>query len=154
MSRKKKLTLRQRQILADAESILRERIPKYEATIKGADEMRDIVRLAFAGKEREEMWVYTLTSTFDIIGSDCVSIGTVDCASVYPREIVKLALEHNAAKVILVHNHPSGSCEPSEADKRMTRKVVDALALVDIQVLDHLVVGNPDVFSFAEKGLV
>lgn len=80
--------------------------------------------------------------------------GTIDSASVYPREIVKTALKHNAAAVILAHNHPSGVAEPSEADCNITKRIQSALALVDIRVLDHMVVGDTEVVSFAESGLL
>ncbi len=80
--------------------------------------------------------------------------GTLDGAAVYPREVVKQALAHNAAAVILAHNHPSGVAEPSRADEVLTQRLKDALALVDIRVLDHLVVGDGDITSFAERGLL
>ncbi len=79
--------------------------------------------------------------------------GTIDSATVYPREVVKKALEYNAAAVIFAHNHPSGIAEPSQADERITRRLTDALALVDVRVLDHFVVGD-SVVSFAERGLL
>ena len=78
--------------------------------------------------------------------------GTLDAASVYPREVVKLCLEHNSAAVILVHNHPSGDPEPSQADLTLTRKLKDALILVDIRTLDHIVVGIEGCVSLAERG--
>ncbi|CSI70314.1 DNA repair protein RadC [Vibrio cholerae] len=77
--------------------------------------------------------------------------GTVDAASVYPREVLKEALNVNAAAVIFAHNHPSGDPEPSQADRRITQRLKDALSLVDIRVLDHVVVGKSSV-SFAERG--
>jgi len=80
--------------------------------------------------------------------------GTIDGASVHPREVVRRALHHNAAAVILAHNHPSGVAEPSDADQRITRRLKQALQLVDIRVLDHLVVGDRTVMSFAEHGLL
>ena len=80
--------------------------------------------------------------------------GTIDAASVYPREVVRRALEHNAAALILAHNHPSGVAEPSRADKQITDRLVQALGLVDIRVLDHMVVGDAEVVSFAERGLI
>ncbi len=88
-----------------------------------------------------------------VISFDKMFYGTIDCASVYPREVVKLALKKNAAAVILAHNHPSGVAEPSHADEQITRRLKDALALVDIRVLDHFVVGD-EVVSFAERGLL
>jgi DNA repair protein RadC len=79
--------------------------------------------------------------------------GTLDGASVHPREVVKRALHHNAAAVIFAHNHPSGVAEPSQADERITQRLKEALALVDIRVLDHMVIGD-EVVSFAERGLI
>jgi DNA repair protein RadC len=80
--------------------------------------------------------------------------GTINGASVHPREVVKKALGHNAASVILAHNHPSGVAEPSEADRNITRRLGEALGLVDIRVLDHLVIGDGETVSFAERGLL
>lgn len=78
--------------------------------------------------------------------------GTIDGASVHAREVVKVALRHNAAAVIFAHNHPSGIAEPSQADRRITERLVAALQLLDIRVLDHLIVGDEEVLSFAERG--
>ncbi|MEW5757513.1 MAG: DNA repair protein RadC [Pseudomonadota bacterium] len=80
--------------------------------------------------------------------------GTIDGAAVYPREVVKRALGHNAAAVILAHNHPSGVAEPSRADQEITRRIREALQVVDIRVLDHFVVGDTEAVSFAERGLL
>jgi DNA repair protein RadC len=80
--------------------------------------------------------------------------GTIDAASVYPREVVKRALACNAAAVIIAHNHPSGVAEPSGADRQITRRLQEALALVDIRVLDHMVIGDGEPVSFAERGLI
>ena len=80
--------------------------------------------------------------------------GTIDGASVHPREVVRRALHHNAAAIIFAHNHPSGVAEPSRADVQLTRRLVEALALVDVRVLDHVVVGDGSGVSFAERGLI
>jgi DNA repair protein RadC len=80
--------------------------------------------------------------------------GTVDGASVHPREVLRQALAHNAAAVILAHNHPSGVAEPSQADELITRRLVEALALVDIRVLDHCIVADTGCLSFAERGML
>ncbi|OGT82051.1 MAG: hypothetical protein A3H91_03345 [Gammaproteobacteria bacterium RIFCSPLOWO2_02_FULL_61_13] len=80
--------------------------------------------------------------------------GTIDGASVYPREVVKRALHHNAAAVIFAHNHPSGVAEPSPADRAITQRLREALGLMDVRVLDHLVIGDDEVVSFAERGLL
>jgi DNA repair protein RadC len=89
-----------------------------------------------------------------LIAFDELFRGTIDGASVHPREVVKQALARNAAAVILAHNHPSGVAEPSQADELITSRLRDALALVDIRVLDHLVVGDTRCLSFAEQGLL
>jgi len=80
--------------------------------------------------------------------------GTIDGASVHPREIVKLALQHNSAAVIIAHNHPSGIAEPSQADEMITQRVKEALGLVDIRLLDHIVIGDGVSVSLAERGLI
>jgi len=80
--------------------------------------------------------------------------GTIDGAAVHPREVLRRALEHNAAAVILAHNHPSGIAEPSRADELITLRLRDALALVEIRVLDHFIVAGPEALSLAERGLL
>ncbi|WP_411727981.1 RadC family protein [Methyloglobulus sp.] len=80
--------------------------------------------------------------------------GTIDAASIYPREVAKQALHHNAAAVIFAHNHPSGIAEPSLADKHITEKLKQAMALFDIRVLDHFIIGDGEPYSFAEHGLI
>ncbi|CAA9890935.1 protein associated with replication fork, possible DNA repair protein [Candidatus Methylobacter favarea] len=89
-----------------------------------------------------------------VIQLDELFRGTIDGASVYPREVVKQALYQNAAAVIFAHNHPSGIAEPSQADKQITEKLKQALALFDIRVLDHFIIGDGQPYSFAEHGLI
>jgi DNA repair protein RadC len=105
-------------------------------------------------KQHEVFVVLFLDSQHGVIASEELFQGTIDGASVYPREVVKRALQRNAAAVIFAHNHPSGVAEPSRADEAITRRLIDALDLVDIRVLDHLVVGDTEVVSFAERGLI
>ncbi len=88
-----------------------------------------------------------------VIAFEKMFYGTIDGASVYPREVVRLALKKNAAAIIFAHNHPSGVAEPSHADEQITQRLKEALALVDIRVLDHFVVGD-EIVSFAERGLL
>jgi len=94
-----------------------------------------------------------LNSQHHLIEFEELFRGTINAAAVYPREVVKSVLAHNASAVILVHNHPSGIPEPSESDKTLTRNLKAALALIDVPVLDHVVVGK-DCVSFAERGLL
>jgi DNA repair protein RadC len=89
-----------------------------------------------------------------VIKLDELFRGTIDSASVYPREVARQALHHNAAAVIFAHNHPSGISEPSHADKQITEKLKQALALFDIRVLDHFIIGDGQPYSFAEHGLL
>lgn len=91
---------------------------------------------------------------FRLIAFEELFHGTLNEAAIYPREIVKRALAHHAAKIILAHNHPSGHPEPSLADKEVTSQIKAALALVDIEVVDHIIIGHPHHFSFAESGMI
>lgn len=103
---------------------------------------------------REVFAIIFLDSQHRLLAYDELFYGTIDGASVYPREVVKQALARNAAAVILAHNHPSGIAEPSQADQRITERLQAALGLVDIRVLDHMIVGASEVISFAERGLL
>nr|WP_299593801.1 DNA repair protein RadC [uncultured Microbulbifer sp.] len=105
-------------------------------------------------EEREVFGVIFLDSQHRIITFEKLFWGTVNAASVYPREIVKRALALNAAAVLLAHNHPSGISSPSEADKAITSRIRDALTVVDIRVLDHIIVGADSQYSFAANGLI
>ncbi len=104
--------------------------------------------------EREVFACLFLDNQHRLIEYEEMFFGTIDGASVHPREVVKRALENNAAAVIFAHNHPSGVAEPSQADQRITDRLRSALALVDIRVLDHMIIGESDVLSFAERGLL
>ncbi|PTC03195.1 hypothetical protein C9980_19475 [Vibrio mediterranei] len=101
--------------------------------------------------EREVFGVMLLNNRHQLIEFHELFFGTIDSASVYPREVVKLVLEKNASAVIFAHNHPSGDSNPSQSDKRITTRLKEALALIDVRVLDHIVVGS-DCVSFAERG--
>ena len=96
----------------------------------------------------------TWITAIRVIAFEELFYGALDGASVHPREVVRQAIVHNAAALIFAHNHPSGVAEPSDADRRLTRRLVEALALVDIRVLDHFVVGDGEAVSFAERGLL
>ncbi|EKO3578468.1 DNA repair protein RadC [Vibrio metschnikovii] len=105
-------------------------------------------------RHREAFYILFLDNQHRVIQGEVLFEGTIDAASVYPREVVKRALQLNAAALILAHNHPSGIAEPSQADRRITQRLVDALQLVDIRVLDHFVIGDGEVVSFAERGWI
>ena len=114
---------------------------------------KDFVKLQLATYEHEVFACLFMDNKHRVITFDKLFRGTIDGASVYPREVVKACLSHNAAAVIFAHNHPSGISEPSLADKSITKRLNDALALIDVRVLDHLIVGE-EVTSFAERGLL
>lgn len=112
----------------------------------------DYLQVLLQDYEHEVFCAVFLDSQHRVIRFEELFQGTIDSASVYPREVVKKALACNAAAVILVHNHPSGIPEPSDADRRITQRLEDALGLVDIRVIDHVVVGYEGFTSFAEQG--
>jgi len=107
-----------------------------------------------ATRAREVFCCLFLDSQHRLLRCDDLFFGTLDGAAVYPREVATRALRYRAAAVILAHNHPSGVCTPSSADRRITVRLRDALALIDVRVLDHIVVGRGDCYSFAENGLL
>ncbi|MBL5841410.1 DNA repair protein RadC, partial [Enterobacter asburiae] len=105
-----------------------------------------------AAQERESLMVLWLDNQHRLIACDTLFIGTINSITVHPREVVKAGLHHNAAAAILAHNHPSGEAEPSQADRRITECLKQALELVGIRLLDHLVVGGMEIVSFSERG--
>ena len=116
--------------------------------------VRDFLRLTLANREREVFVVVMLDAQNRVLACEELFRGTLTQTSVYPREVVKCALERNTAAVIFAHNHPSGVAEPSHADQVLTQSLKQALALVDIKVLDHFIVAGNSALSFAERGLI
>lgn len=130
------------------------------ATLKSGDLLNspDLVRTYLSAQlrhqPREVFAVLFLDNQNRLITYEELFFGTIDGAAVYPREVVRRALAHNCAAVILSHNHPSGVAEPSQADCRITQRLQAALELIDVRVVDHMVVGDSEVISFAERGLL
>jgi DNA repair protein RadC len=122
--------------------------------LTSSDATREFLQIILAKEYRELFIVIFLDNQNGVLGYETLFQGTIDGAAVYPREIVKVVLGINAASVILAHNHPSGTAIPSEADRRVTTRIIQALDTIDVKVLDHLVVGGIEVMSFAEKGLL
>lgn len=118
------------------------------------DAVKQFLQLKLAGLPHEVFAVLFLNSQHRVISFQEMFRGTLTQTSVYPREVVKESLALNAAAVIVAHNHPSGHAEPSTADRNLTQTLKQALALVDVQVLDHMVVTAASVTSFAERGLI
>jgi DNA repair protein RadC len=123
-------------------------------TLCSPSAVRDYLRLALQSLANEVFLGVFLNAQNQVIVADELSRGTLTQTSVYPREVVKRALAHNAAAVIFAHNHPSGTTEPSQADRYLTRALTDALATVDIKVLDHFIVAPGSILSFAERGWI
>ena len=117
-------------------------------------QVRDYLRLKLGALSREVFMVLFLDAQNRVLATEEMFSGTLTQASVYPREVVKRALHHNAASVILAHNHPSGIAEQSRADEMLTTSLKQALALIDIKVLDHLIIAGNSILSFAERGLI
>jgi DNA repair protein RadC len=116
--------------------------------------VRDYLRMTLTGRDYEVFMVLFLDAQNRVLASEEMFRGTLTQTSVYPREVVKRSLFHNAAAVIFAHNHPSGIAEPSRADEALTQALKQALALVDVKVLDHFIVGGGCAMSFSERGLV
>jgi DNA repair protein RadC len=126
-----------------------------EATVfHSPDNVRSYLQLHMGGLHHEEFAVLLLDAQHRLITMKTLFRGTLTQTSVYPREVVKAALASHAAAVVLAHNHPSGSAEPSRADELLTQVLKQALNLIDVRVLDHLVIGHGQVVSFAERGLL
>ena len=113
---------------------------------------REYLQATLGHRHHEVFAMLLLDSQHRVVELTELFRGTIDAANVYPREVVKTVLSANAAAVILAHNHPSGVSEPSQADRAITKRIQNALALIDVSVLDHLVIGHGECCSFAERG--
>ena len=139
-------------VICEATSIYNRYFTKG-TTITEPAKSAEYLKLKLAHYEHEVFACLFLNNKHQVIACDEMFHGTIDAASVYPREVLKAALTHNAAAVVFAHNHPSGIAEPSNADKAITQKLKSALALIDIRVLDHIIVAD-DTYSFAQHGLL
>lgn len=140
-------------ILAVAEQIRETRFYRERHITSPAD-TRDFLIAKLSLLPHEVFAAIFLDNRHGVLAFEVLFTGTIDGASVHPREVVKRALQHNAAAIIIAHNHPSGMPEPSAADITITRRLADALALVDVRMLDHFVVGGSSAVSLAERGLL
>jgi DNA repair protein RadC len=124
------------------------------STLSSPSSVRDYLRILLHDRGHEVFVVVFMDAQHRVIASEELFRGTLTQTSVYPREVVKAALAHNAAAVVFAHNHPSGVTEPSRADELLTQALKQALALVDVKVLDHFVIAGSGSVSFAERGLL
>jgi DNA repair protein RadC len=139
-------------ILARAEEILLKRLERI-GSITSPMDASEFLRMRLAHLDHEEFHIMHLDQRHQIIAIECHAQGTISGATVFPREVLKSVLVHQASAVILAHGHPSGNPEPSHADIAITKTLRDALELIDVRILDHIVVGRTCV-SLAERGLI
>lgn len=136
-----------------AQRALRQTLQSKNA-LNSPSAVRDLLKLKMSGLPHEVFVVLFMDAQNRLIADEEMFRGTLTQTSVYPREVVKRALYHNAGAVILSHCHPSGVCEPSHADETLTQALKQALALVDVRVLDHFICANNQILSFAERNLL
>jgi DNA repair protein RadC len=141
-------------IVAQALAIIERRIARPGAWLHTPTIVKDYLRMHLSTLEHEVLIVLFLDAKNRLTASEQMFRGTINTTSIHPREIVKAALKHNAFSIILAHNHPSGLEEASEADILITRKIKQALDLVEVRVLDHFIVAGTKMLSFAEYGLI
>jgi DNA repair protein RadC len=118
-----------------------------------SEDTKKFWKLRLANRKNEQFEILFLNNQHQKIACETLFKGTIDSAAVYPRVIIQKVLEHNAAAIILAHNHPSGVCVPSQADIDITKKIKDACNTISVRVLDHIIVGN-GTFSFSESGII
>ena len=148
-------TTHEQETLTQAADILKSKLCISELpSLSSPEQVKRYCQYALAALENEVFGVMFLDNQHRVRATEILFTGSINSASVYPREVVKKALQHNAAAVIFYHNHPSGTIEPSQSDRRITRRLTDALALVEVNVLDHFVVSFEGVTSFAERGWI
>lgn len=127
---------------------------KRQPVFQQVSEVKSFLQSTLRHEKKEHFGILCLNSQHHLIAFRLLFSGTINAAAVYPREIVRQVIDDNAAAIILVHNHPSGVPDPSDADIRLTKDVSQALALIDVSVLDHFIVGDAGVVSLAQKGLM
>ncbi len=127
---------------------------KKDGPLTSSNQARQYLTHQLRDQPSEVFAILYLDNRHHVLQYEELFKGTINGASVHPREVVRQSLKHNAAAVIVAHNHPSGIAEPSDADSRLTRRLKDALALVDIRLLDHIVVGDGECVSFSDRGLL
>lgn len=125
---------------------------RRDSALESPQAVRDYLKAQLRHEPHEVFGCLFLDSKHRVLAFEVLFRGTIDNASVYPRQVVKRALSHNAAALILTHNHPSGVSEPSQADRILTQRLKDALGLIDVRVLDHFIVGDGEPLSMAELG--
>lgn len=142
------------EVLDRAATLMAQRFRPGAAVLDKPERTRQYLRHQIGALPYEVFGLLLLDTRHRLIRADLLFRGTIAAASVHPREVARVVLDANAAAVIFFHNHPSGLAEPSNADELITRRLLDALKLIDVRVLDHLIIGDGAVFSFVEHGLL
>ena len=142
------------EILEKAAIIARSRVLRSSFSVSSSSEACGYFKTIFQAEEREVFSVASLDAKNNIISVDTIALGTISSAVIHPRELVKVVLKNNAASVILVHNHPSGSLEPSDADHSLTKNIINTLSMIEVEVLDHIIVSYAGYKSFSENGWI
>lgn len=145
-------TVYQNEIIKTALQCLEQRLTYSDVRISNSTDTKAYLRLQLAEEENEVFGVFFLNSQHCLIGFEKLTQGSINRAIVYPRQVVQRAITLNAAAVILTHNHPSGSVKPSQADIEVTQQLQKILAIIDVNVLDHVIVSSNAIYSFAENG--
>ncbi len=140
--------------IARALNIIAEKTLSTGEALTSSEHTKTYLRLKLNSEPAECFMVLFLDNQHRMLAEEILFRGTIDGAAVYPREVMRSVFKHNAAAVIFAHNHPSGNAEPSQSDITITRRLKAALETIDVRTLDHFVVGNPEVVSFAERGLL
>ena len=141
-------------VIREAQVLIGRRFRRGAPILARPKEVREFLRLRLGSLDHEIFCCFYLDTRRRLIAFEELFRGTVDCAQVHPRDVLRQALRHNATAVIFAHNHPSGALEPSPADEFITRRLKDLLALMDVLVLDHIIVGECRCYSFAEHGVL
>ena len=141
------------EVLHRAQALIAQRYRAGSPVMSSPALTREFLRVRLGACEHEIFGILHLDGRHRLIAVEDLFRGTISSASVHPREVVKAVLAQNAAAVLLFHNHPSGISEPSAADELITRRLKEALALIDVRILDHLIIAE-SIFSFAEHGLL
>ena len=141
-------------LVARALRCLEKRLRYHSEILNNSQDVRAYLRLHLAEERNEVFAVLFLDSQHRLLAFEKLFVGTINQSMIYPRVIVQKVLEHNAAKIIFAHNHPSGNCEPSQDDKEITRNLKPIFSILNIALLDHIIVSHIDTFSFAENGLM
>lgn len=148
------MNARNRKTVDRALAILAAELQREPLTVNNSDLAAEYCRLHIGGLPHEVFAILHLDTQHRLIALEILFRGTIDGAAVYPREVLKSVLKHNSSAVVFTHNHPSGVAEPSAADLAITNRLVQALRLIDVRVLDHIVVSPIDSVSFAQRGLL